>query len=476
MRTLIEKVVTSDPVARKVARAAKLDDRLGQLAYDGQFASAGIIASSYQDHGVGRNLLKHKAVELSGYPYAMWVYNNTVATDRELVYIGGGVEQDTVALSGDLNIASLNRPIMLPQSGFELNVPGIFSAYCYLAYDAEVRILVRQAATYADALTNVGTSTLLATGDTLTGLAGETIRPTLSFTPTQPYLRYEFRVTRTGGGLAGTSLKTAHWFNFMQEAITTGQTKPSKFVLPIPNRGDVAANLIEADALKGYISGLEISYVSSTQVAVSSGAAYIPGLARAVRYTGANITPTMNTTTRHYYLYLYEDASGVGQIEVSTTVPTPYQGTAKNKTGDTSRRYLGAINNTLLPAVRRFEREGNLMLYTDDDWREEVLSGGSATARTTVSCSPYIPSGVVTMWLVGAFAGGVIAKAYVSRPGDALNPAAGQAQATMEITGSSNRGNYTGWVRCDGARDIEYANSVTGVNTYLYARGYWDAR
>ncbi len=475
---LIESVVTRDPVARKVARAAKLDDRLGQLAYDGQFASAGIIASSYQDHGVGRNLLKYKAVGLYGYPYGLWVYNNFAQSDRELVYIGVPVEQDTVALSGDLNVATPYRVIMLPQSGFELNVPEIFSAYCYLGYDADVNIRVRQAATYDDALTVSGTQTTIATGATLSGAAGQIVRPTVAFTPTQPYLRFEFQTTRTGGGLAGTSLKTAHWFNFMQEAVAAGQTQPSKFVLPIPNRGDFAANLIEADALKGYISGLGVSYTSSTTINVSAGAAYIPGLARIVRLpAGVDITPVMSTTARHYYVYLYEDASGIGQIEVVTTVPGVYQSTARQKSGDSTRRYLGAINNTLTPSVRRFEREGNFLLYTDSESSEQVVGGSAATTNTTVNCSPYAPPGILTLWVVanGYSTASANRRCFLARPGGTLSPNALEGQAMVEVY-PNQTGRYIGWIRCDSVQDLQFAWNGINAQLYMYVRGYLDER
>lgn len=145
----------------------------------------------------------------------------------------------------------------------------------------------------------------------------------------------------------------------------------------------------------GYIDGLKMEWVSGTQIRFTSGSAYIPSLGRALTLAAAvTKTPTLAANT-WYHAYLYSNA-GTPDVEVTTTAPdTPYNGTARTKTGDTSRRYLGSAKT--LPSA------ADLVPFIVDSLGEQrwllsnpspplrCLANGMQTARTTVSLAPAMP-------------------------------------------------------------------------------------
>lgn len=144
----------------------------------------------------------------------------------------------------------------------------------------------------------------------------------------------------------------------------------------------------------GYIDGLQMQWVSATAVTVSSGAAYIPSLGRVLRAPNAiALTGLALAASTLYYMYLYDNA-GVPTIECVTTAPAaPYNGTARAKTGDASRRYLGAIATDSSGAILAFKKTGNLNQYLATTYNGAclVLGAGTATTPTSVSCAGVIP-------------------------------------------------------------------------------------
>ena len=101
------------------------------------------------------------------------------------------------------------------------------------------------------------------------------------------------------------------------------------------------ASASASNIVRSYQEGLEVQYVNATTLRVLNGAAFISGISRIVEMsTVRTLTPSLAANTQ-YYVYLY-DVNGVGQIDISTTGPAAaYLGTAKNKLGDDSMRYLG---------------------------------------------------------------------------------------------------------------------------------------
>jgi hypothetical protein len=92
------------------------------------------------------------------------------------------------------------------------------------------------------------------------------------------------------------------------------------------------------------IRGLQLSLSpDGTTITTSPGVFFLAGTWR-VAYDGTATvslpaTPLNNT---FYHVYGYAGPSGMGLLELDPTVPAaPYLGTARTKTGDGTRRYLG---------------------------------------------------------------------------------------------------------------------------------------
>lgn len=148
------------------------------------------------------------------------------------------------------------------------------------------------------------------------------------------------------------------------------------------------------DALRGYIDGLRMEWVSGTSLRVTGGAAYVPGLQGILGVespiTKSGLSLSANTW---YHLYLYRNG-GSADIEISTTAPAePYSGVARTKSGDNSRRYIGSVRTDGAGSVFNFVHVGNQIAYRAHTGLLPfaVVSGGLATSPTSVSCSSVAP-------------------------------------------------------------------------------------
>ncbi|MEW4985167.1 hypothetical protein [Stenotrophomonas geniculata] len=149
------------------------------------------------------------------------------------------------------------------------------------------------------------------------------------------------------------------------------------------------------------IRGLQASVaLDGLTVSVSPGVCYIPGTGRITSDGTASITLSGLTPNTFYHLYGY----GVGgslALEASTVAPdTPYLGTARCKTGDTTRRYLisGRTNASgiLRPGKHTRPAEmGNRVMLDAASAAGSVpvtlLSGLVATTPQTIDLSNVIP-------------------------------------------------------------------------------------
>ncbi len=144
----------------------------------------------------------------------------------------------------------------------------------------------------------------------------------------------------------------------------------------------------------GYIDGLNLVWNSDTSISVTSGSAYIEGAAAVVNMPAAlTLSGLSLTASTWYHVYLYLNA-GVPAIECVTTAPaTAYSGTARSKTGDTSRRYLGSVLTDTLGSIYNARYTGEMVLMrcpTISSTPFRVLNG-RATVSTPVSCSGVVP-------------------------------------------------------------------------------------
>lgn len=144
----------------------------------------------------------------------------------------------------------------------------------------------------------------------------------------------------------------------------------------------------------GYIDGLKMEWVSGTQIRFTSGSAYIPSLGRALTLAAAvTKTPTLAAST-WYHAYLYSNA-GTPDVEVTTTAPdTPYSGTARTKTGDTSRRYIGSFRTDASGSIFRFINLAPGQVFYQENIVPApfaVVQDGNASSPTSASCKAVIP-------------------------------------------------------------------------------------
>ncbi len=146
---------------------------------------------------------------------------------------------------------------------------------------------------------------------------------------------------------------------------------------------------------KGYIDGLKMEWVSGTSLRVTSGAAYVVSLNRVMEVPAAITKAGLSlAASTWYHVYLFDNA-GVADIEVVTTAPAaPFSGTAKSKSGDASRRYVGSIKTDASAAVMNFvQTEIGRIIYRLPSGAapQAVLVAGVATTVTAVSCAAVVP-------------------------------------------------------------------------------------
>lgn len=147
---------------------------------------------------------------------------------------------------------------------------------------------------------------------------------------------------------------------------------------------------------QGYIDGLKMQWVSATALTVSSGAAFIPALNKCLPVPGAIAKTGLSlTASTWYHVYLWLNA-GVPDIEIVTTAPAAaYNGTARAKTGDTSRRYIGSVLTDASGNIWNFAQNGlRINWYADIAEGMSIfrpLSAGTATTVTTISLSSLVP-------------------------------------------------------------------------------------
>lgn len=217
---------------------------------------------------------------------------------------------------------------------------------------------------------------------------------------------------------------------------------------------------------KGYIDGLKMEWVSGTSLRVTSGAAYVPGLDRVLELPAAVTKAGLSlSASTWYHVYGYLN-SGVPDIEVSTTSPgSPYYGTARSKSGDPSRRYIGSIKSNASSEIIPF---GHYPLSNEVKYRNNVSDNLLVNTATTVpivfSLAPLVP---LTSRIVQIFAeSGAGDLVFISNPDLAVNPstvilfylrASQQIYGTMET--SSNQ-------------EINVRLGPSGYGVYVYVNGY----
>jgi len=139
--------------------------------------------------------------------------------------------------------------------------------------------------------------------------------------------------------------------------------------------------------MAGHILGLQMEYVGPASIRVSSGSAWIPSLQRAIEVPSAltlsGLTLAANTW---YHLYLYLNGTTPALEVVADAPAAPYSGTARAKTGATSRRYLGSVLTKGDATIPNFICSAGYVTYRErtDTAPFRALANGVATTPVTV--------------------------------------------------------------------------------------------
>jgi hypothetical protein len=157
--------------------------------------------------------------------------------------------------------------------------------------------------------------------------------------------------------------------------------------------GDYADAAYLPPVFGDYIGGLALEWLSGTGIRVTSGNAYVQSLGYVVSSPAAitKLALSLSAST-WYHVYLFVN-SGVPDVEIVTTAPAnSYMGTARSKTGDQSRRYIGSVRTNSSAAILSFSMSGSTVLYTAPEGDIRALSNGVATVETAISVASFVPS------------------------------------------------------------------------------------
>lgn len=187
------------------------------------------------------------------------------------------------------------------------------------------------------------------------------------------------------GGVPSGSLERAVGTYELKDADTGAIAGTYQNPLLTVNASGKVTGIVASNIIQSYIEGLDVEFVSTTQIKVYRGAAYVPGYSKVVTFgTDTTLTPTRAASTT-YYVYLYE-VNGTGQIEVDTTAPgTPYLGIAKVKGTDSTRRYIGKIATDASSNYDSTTLETLAFATTDQRGIIELATTAETRARTDAS-------------------------------------------------------------------------------------------
>lgn len=185
------------------------------------------------------------------------------------------------------------------------------------------------------------------------------------------------------------------------DTTTIATVGPNSVAMFIPSVGTgwtsikSIANPAAVERVSTSIDGLKLKWNSATSIGIGIGACYAENndwIDVNSEITKASLSLSASTW---YHVYVYLSA-GTPSAEVVTTAPVAWKGTARSKTADTSRRYVGSILTDGSSNVKPFVHDvlANHMHYTNfasDASPHRVLNGGTATTATAVSLTGIIP-------------------------------------------------------------------------------------
>lgn len=196
--------------------------------------------------------------------------------------------------------------------------------------------------------------------------------------------------------LGTTSVRSTYWDNVLSTIPAPGTIADRSTLMFSQANSRFELTPMPWGVVSDYITGLKLEWLSATGVRIGSGSAYVPGLNKILSLVPVDktgLTPTANTW---YHFYLYQGTDEQPDVEISTTAPAAaYLGTARTKTGDTTRRYIGSLRSADGPGFISFLHTlpQNWILYRTQSYLHglRIVSSGSATSETTVNCGAVVP-------------------------------------------------------------------------------------
>lgn len=199
---------------------------------------------------------------------------------------------------------------------------------------------------------------------------------------------------------ADTLTQTAFAANTFPARASAGNlvAKPiTDFGLSLVDDVDAATARITLGAMSiptAYIDGLRLTWNSASSLSVSTGSAYIPASGIVINSNSMITKSSLSlAASTWYHIYLFLN-SGVPDIEIVTTAPSSaYFGSARTKSGDTSRRYIWSVKTDAAGGIFQFKIDSTgLHRYLLGNALFRVLSNGQSTvARTQINCGAFMP-------------------------------------------------------------------------------------
>ncbi len=223
-----------------------------------------------------------------------------------------------------------------------------------------------------------------------------------------------------------------------------------------------------------YTSGCNLIYDTTTSIKINTGTV---GLANGSSWTVTSIisnSPTIGASTL-YYVYL----TSASTVSITSTAPSSnYTGTAWND-GTTSHRYVGCFVTDGSSHIVNFYRVGNAVYYGVDITSAQftMLSGGTGSTSTSVSCSTVIPPtsrfGILRLQVNQVFAGSTTGVGFGSS--DTVTPTSSTGYFVM---GDATNTGLPAWMvtekvcRLNSSQALLYCGSSTSTPTTINVAGY----
>lgn len=245
-------------------------------------------------------------------------------------------------------------------------------------------------------------------------------------------------------------------------------------------QGGTGKNTVVLEVGKGYIDGLQMIFNSARSITVTAGRCMSPAGAYYVApadITKVGITLVASGFT-HVYMY---DNGGVADLEFSATIPVRYSGTAFQKTGDPTRRYIGSLlaNAGSNMYAWRHNPVGNQIDYLEGTPTAVPFLLTNAWGGTTASIQPTtaaVPIYTATHVHLGVQVNGLC---YFADPEQLATPGAGNfgcVVGSLESTVYSTLNDV--WINCCrtvggnlGAHKI-WVQNVSGALVSTWVHGY----